>query len=145
MARLLRPDFLYSWLYRHGRTATYTAHRRDTPKMLWICHPDLKYSIWKLEFFLWKTRKWDNFQTTLLACVLLKKPRKPATAQGKSATPAHLRWHTQRHIWLLQGWTRSSQQRVLHLYGSSLPVGAPQQWQCETPALLVAKIQAANG
>lgn len=73
----------------HGSTATYTAYRRDTPKLLWIHHPYLKHSTQTLTFSCEKEGKWDSFQITQPACVSLKKPAVSGAWDGEP----QLLWH----------------------------------------------------
>lgn len=84
-------------------------------------------------------KKWDNFQIIRLAWVLIKKNnKKKKSCFSPGLTEPQLHWNPQRFVWLLQGWTGSSQHKVLHPHRSSLPAVLPgggnlecflQKWQ----------------
>lgn len=78
------PTFQTAHCNTHSSTATYTAYRRNTPKLLWINHPDLKYSIQKLHLSCEKEGNGTDY--TACPCVI-KKPVVAAAQDGRGKVP----------------------------------------------------------
>lgn len=90
----------------HGSTATYTAYRRDTPKLLWIHHPYVKHSTQTLTFSCEKEGRKMGQLSNYTACLCVIKETCSVWSPGRRATaPLAQGWHS----WWLQGWTISQE------------------------------------